>query len=209
MLRGPATEIFGRTVSLSGRLTLSVGAAPARSRIIITRTLAGSKSDHLLRIGLVNPNGELSVRYVPSYSTTFTVDFWGNSEYQAAIVKRIIYVRAGVGESISGYSATAYVGKTLYRVYQQTNTLAAASTVAPDGKGCVAFEIDEYADGAWQFDSISSCAKLNGSSKASMKFGLSSVPGGQFRIRADFRRASKDTTNVNADSGWSYFLVVS
>lgn len=305
-LRGPATEIFGRSVSLAGRLELSVGAAPARSRIIITRTLAGSdlverwtrtitaggyfsltdtprspgtytytaryagnadlaptaavrrviitrlptpfsvsvsagtvnyraavivtahlgkasageivsfyaqsfgsKSDHLLRIGLVNPNGELSVRYVPSYSTTFTVDFWGNSEYQAAIVKRIIYVRAGVGESISGYSATAYVGKTLYRVYQQTNTLAAASTVAPGGKGCVAFEIDEYADGAWQFDSISSCAKLNGSSKASMKFGLSSVPGGQFRIRADFRRTSKDTTNVNADSGWSYFLVVS
>ena len=95
MLRGPATEIFGRTVSLSGRLTLSVGAAPARSRIIITRTLAGSKSDHLLRIGLVNPNGGVSVRYVPSYSTTFTVDFWGNSEYQSAIVKRIVYVRAG------------------------------------------------------------------------------------------------------------------
>jgi hypothetical protein len=44
--------------------------------------------------------------------------------------------------------------------------------------------------------------------RASMKYGLSDVPGGQFRIRADFRR-SKDTTNVNGDSGWNYFLVVS
>jgi hypothetical protein len=34
------------------------------------------------------------------------------------------------------------------------------------------------------------------------------VPGGQFRIRADFSR-SKDSTNVNGDSSWSYFLVVS
>jgi hypothetical protein len=34
------------------------------------------------------------------------------------------------------------------------------------------------------------------------------VPGGQFRIRADFKRASKDATNVNGDSSWSYFLVV-
>ena len=41
-----------------------------------------------------------------------------------------------------------------------------------------------------------------------MRYGLSDVPGGQFRIRADFKRA-KDTTNVNGDSGWSYFLVVS
>jgi hypothetical protein len=35
------------------------------------------------------------------------------------------------------------------------------------------------------------------------------VPGGQFRIRADFSRTRKDTTNVNADGNWSYFLVVS
>lgn len=305
-LGGTAKAIFGQRVSLTGRLTLSVGTPPARSKITITRTLAGShvverwakiltgggyfsltdtprspgaytytvryagsaelapttvarrvlitrlptpltvsvsartanyraavivtahlgkalagqivsvyaqsfgsKSDRLLHIGLVDPSGRLSVSYKPTYSTTFTVDFWGDSLYQPATVKRIVYVRAGVGGSISGYSASAYVGKTLYRVYQQTDTLTAGSTVAPNEKGCVAFQIDEYAQGAWQFDSISGCIKLSGSSKASTKFNLSTVPGGQFRIRADFSRSSKDTTNVNADSSWSYFLVVS
>ena len=304
-LSGTAKAIFGHSVSFAGRLTVSVGTPPARSRITITRTLAGShvverwiktitaggyfsltdtprspgtytytaryagnadlapttavrrvlitriptpltvsvsartvnyraavfvtahlgkasagqivsvyaqsfgsKSDHLLRIGLIDPRGELSVRYVPSVSTTFTVDFWGDSVYQSATVKRIVYVRAGVGESISGYSASAYLGKTLYRVYQQTDTLAAGSTVAPHEKGCVAFQIEEYAAGAWQYDSISNCIKLSGSSHASTTFKLSTVPGGQFRIRADFRR-SKDSTNVNGDSSWSYFLVVS
>ena len=304
-LHGTARAVFGRSVSLAGRLTLSVGTPPAGSRITITRTLAGSrvverwiktvsggdyfsvtdtpqspgtytyrasyagnadvaptttarrvlitriptplsvsvsartvnyraavtvtahlgkafagqivsvyaqsfgsKSDRLLRIGLVDSGGQLSVRYVPSFSTTFTVDFWGNSVYQSATVKRVVYVRAGVGESISGYSASAYVGKTLYRVYQQSNTLTAGSTVVPHEKGCVAFQIDSYVQGAWQFDSITNCLKLSGSSQASTKFNLAAVPGGQFRIRANFSRTSKDTTNVNADSGWSYFLVV-
>jgi hypothetical protein len=93
-------------------------------------------------------------------------------------------------------------------VYEQSNTLTAESTVAPHDKGCVAFQIEQYAQGAWQYDSISSCIKLNSSSHASTKFNLSTVPGSQFRIRADFRR-SKDSTNVNGDSSWSYFLVVS
>ena len=67
-LRGPATRVsFGRTVLLSVGLTLSVGAAPARSRIIITRRRwPAARAHHLLRIGLVNPNGGVSVRYVPS-----------------------------------------------------------------------------------------------------------------------------------------------
>jgi len=203
-------SVSARTVNYRAAVfvTAHLGRASAGQIVSVYAQSFGSKTDHLLRIGLLDPSGALSVRYVPSYSTTFTVDFWGNSEYQSATVQRIVYVRAGVGESISGYYGSAYVGKTLYRVYQEAGTLAAGSTVAPHEKGCVAFEIDEYADGAWQFDSISNCTKLSGSSQASMKFGLSTVPNGQFRIRADFRRTSKDTTNVNADSGWSYFLVV-
>jgi hypothetical protein len=190
-------------------VTAHVGKALAGQIVSVYAQSFGSKTEHLLRIGLTDSSGELSVVYVPTYSTTFTVDFWGDSEYQSAIVKRIVYVRAGVGEAISGYSGSAYVGKILYRVYQQTNTLIVGSAVAPNEKGCVAFEIDEYADGGWQFDTISDCITLNGSSRASTKFSLSSVPGGQFRIRADFNRTKKDTTNVNGDSSWSYFLVVS
>jgi hypothetical protein len=128
-------------------VTAHLGKASAGQIVSVYALPFGSKSDHLLRIGLINPRGELSVRYVPSVSTTFTVDFWGNSGYQSATVKRIVYVRAGVGESISGYSASAYVGKTLYRVYEQTDTLNAGSTVAPHEKGCVAFQIEQNVSG--------------------------------------------------------------
>jgi hypothetical protein len=205
------------------RLTASAGTVNYRSAVTVTahlgRALAGqivlvyarsfgSKTEHLLSIGLLDAQGELSVRYVPTYSTTFSAVFRGDADYQAATARRTVAVRAGVGESISGYTGSAYVGSTLYRVYQQTNTLTAASSVAPAEKGCVAFEIDQYLQGSWQFDTISGCATLNAASRASAKFTLTDVPGGRFRIRADFRR-SKDTTNANGDSSWSYFLVVS
>jgi hypothetical protein len=210
---------------LASHLTLSVSAGTVNYRSAVTVTahlnkaLAGqialiyaqsfgSKVKHLLAIGLTNSRGAFSVRYVPTYSTTFTAVFRGSSEYQAATARRTVLVRAGVGESISGYTGSAYVGTTLYRIYQQTNTLDAASAVVPDEKGCVAFQIEENAGGRWQEDTTSGCIKLTAAGRASMKYGLGDVPGGQFRIRADFRRA-KDTTNVNGDSGWSYFLVVS
>jgi YVTN family beta-propeller protein len=204
-------------------LSVSAGTVNYRSPVTVTahlnKALAGqivliyaqsfdSKAEHLLAIGLTNSRGAFSVRYVPTYSTTFTAVFRGNSDYQAATARRSVLVRAGVGESISGYTGSAYVGSTLYRVYQQTNTLDAASSVVPDEKGCVAFQIEQNVGGGWQYDTTSGCVKLTAAGRASMKYSLSNVPGGQFRIRADFRR-SKDTTNVNGDSGWAYFLVVS
>jgi hypothetical protein len=210
---------------MASQLTLSVSAGTVNYRSAVTvtahlnRALAGqivliyaqsfdSKAEHLLAIGLTNSRGAFSVRYVPSNSTTFTAVFRGSSQYQSATARRTVLVRAGVGESISGYTGSAYVGSTLYRVYQQTNTLVAGSTVVPDEKGCVAFQIEENVGGHWQYDTTSRCIKLTAAGRASMRYGLSDVPGGQFRIRADFKRA-KDTTNVNGDSGWSYFLVVS
>ena len=189
-------------------VTAHLGKALAGQIVLIYTRPFGTKAEKLLSIGLADSRGVLSVRYVPSYSTTFTAVFRGDSRYQSATARRTVYVRAGVGESISGYTGSAYVGSILYRVYQQTNTLVAGSSVVPSEKGCVAFEIDQYVDGGWQYDTISGCDKLNTAGRASMKYGLSDVPDGQFRIRADFKRAN-DTTNVNGDSRWSYFLVVS
>jgi hypothetical protein len=201
---------------MASQLTLSVSAGTVNYRspvlagqiVLVYARSFDSKAEHLLAIGLTNSRGAFSVRYVPSNSTTFTAVFRGSSQYQSATARRTVLVRAGVGESISGYTDSAYVGSTLYRVYQQTNTLVAGSTVVPDEKGCVAFQIEENVDGGWQYDTTSGCIKLTAAGRASMRYSLSDVPGGQFRIRANFKRA-KDTTNVNGDSRWSYFLVVS
>ena len=190
-------------------VTAHLGKAFAGQIVSVYAKPSGSRSEHLLLTGLVGFGGELSVRYVPSYSTTFTVDFPGDFAYQPAIAKRTVNVRARVAESLNGYSGSTYIGKILYRVYQQTDTLIAGSTVTPDKEGsCVAFEVEEHIQRTWQFDTISNCVKLDSSSQASTKFNLSGVPDGQFRIRANFHRTSKETSNVNADSPWSYFLVI-
>jgi len=206
------------------KVSVSAGTVNYRAAVIVTahlgKALAGqivsvyaqsfdSKSRQLLRIGLADSGGQLSVRYVPSYSSTFTVVFSGDTDYQPAIAMRTVYVRAGVAQSLSGYSGSTYIGKSLYRVYEQTDTLTAASTVTPNKKGsCVAFQVQQYVQRAWQSDTISGCVRLGSSSQASTQFNLSAVPDGQFRIRADFHRTGKDTSNVNADSPWSYFLVI-
>jgi hypothetical protein len=191
-------------------VTAHLGRAFAGQIVLVYAQPFGSRSEHLLVIGLADSSGQLSVRYVPSYSTTFTADFPGDSDYQPAIAKHVVDVRARVAESLNGYSGSTYIGRNLYRVYQQTNTLIAGSTVTPNKTGsCVAFEVEEYVQHTWQFDTISNCFKLDKSSQASTNFNLSAVPTGQFRIRADFHRTSKETSNVNADSPWSYFLVIS
>jgi hypothetical protein len=98
----------------------------------------------------------------------------------------------------------------LYRVYHGSGTLTSAVTVAPNKKGgCVAFEVQEYYQGAWQANITSSCQLLGASSSTSIRYLLSRAVGGQFRIRGDFNRASGDTTNANASSAWAYFIVTS
>jgi len=108
------------------KVAVSAGTVNYSAAVVVTANLAkplagqivsvyaqsfGSKSRHLVRIGLAGSSGQLSVRYVPSYSTTFTVDFSGDADYQPATAKVTVDVRAGVAQSLSGYAASTYIGK--------------------------------------------------------------------------------------------------
>jgi hypothetical protein len=169
----------------------------------------GSSVKKELRSGRVNAKGDLIAYYSPSSSTTFSVSFSGDARYAARTVTRDVYVGAGVSMSISGYYTSEYIGTTLYRVFHHTATLKAPVTVSPNKHGeCVEMELQQYFNGGWNANATTGCGTLGTASKVIWSFGLTNATGGQYRIRADYLRSSKDKTNLNADSSWYYFTVV-
>lgn len=197
---------YRAAVRLSAHLGTTYNGRTVR---IYARTF-GTKTAVLIKAGRVDSRGDLMVSYRPARSTTFSATFAGDAKYQPASASRTVYVRAGVTQRLSGYYGTRYIGSTLYRVYHGSGTLTSAVTVAPDKKGgCVAFEVQQYYQGAWHANTTSSCQLLGASSSTAIRYLLSGAVGGQFRIRGDFNRASGDTTNANASSAWAYFTVTS
>ena len=202
----------GETVDYRAPVTVTaqLGTTYTGRTVRIYARAFGTKSAALIKAGRVNSRGDLAVTYRPNHSTTFSVTFAGDPKYQPASASRVVYVRAGVTQGLSGYYGTEYIGSTRYFVYHQSGTLTATVSVAPNKKGgCVAAEVEQYYGGAWQFNTSSDCAVLGASSKAVIRFSLSGAAGGEFQIRGDFSRASGDTTNGNADSSWAYFTVTS
>ena len=192
------------------KVTAHLGPTYNSRTVRIYATAFGTRTAVLIKTGRVDSRGDLTVSYRPAHSTTFSATFAGDAKYQPATASRRVYVRVGVKQRITGYYSSQHIGSTLYRVYHSTGTLTSTVTVAPKKKGgCVAFEVQQYYQGAWQANTTSSCQVLGASSRTTIRYHLSGAVGGQFRIRGDFNRASGDTRNKNASSAWAYFTVTS
>jgi hypothetical protein len=83
-----------------------------------------------------------------------------------------------------------------------------SAAVAPVKKGeCVQFQVQEYVGKAWRAVATTGCAALNGKSQASGYLTVATYAlGVPYRVRADYIRG-KDTTNLDADSGFLSFMV--
>jgi YVTN family beta-propeller protein len=170
----------------------------------------GTKTAVLIKAGRVDSRGDLTATYQPVHSTTFSATFAGDAKYQPATASHTVYVRAGVTQKLSGHYGSEFIGSTLYWLYHGSGTLTVTDTVAPNKKGgCVAFEVQQFFQGAWQPNDMSACLVLGASSIITINSTLTGAVGGQFRIRGDFNRANGDTTNGNASSAWGYFVVTS
>jgi YVTN family beta-propeller protein len=192
------------------KVTAHLGPTYNSRTVRIYATAFGTRTAVLIKVGPVDSRGDLTVIYRPAHSTTFSATFTGDAKYQPTTASRRVYVRAGVKQRITGYYGSEHIGSTLYRLYHGTGTLTSTVTVAPKKKGgCVAFEVQQYYQGAWQANTMSSCQVLGASSRTSIKYHLSGAVGGQFRIRGDFNRAKGDTTNNDATSAWAFFTVTS
>jgi hypothetical protein len=157
----------------------------------------------------VNASGNLTASYEAPHSTTFSVVFSGDATYSPRTVTRVVYVRAKVSESLGGYYRSSTVGGVTYRLYHRSSVLRVTAVVSPNKRGqCVKFEVQEHYRGAWHANVATKCGSLTSSSKISAGFGLTHADiGYHYRIRADYVRSSKDTTNLSNDSTWKYLMV--
>jgi hypothetical protein len=137
-------------------------------------------------------------------NTTMYAVYSGNAANAAVTVTKTVNVEAKVSASIGGY----YGSKPGYRLYHHTARVDLSAAVAPAKPGeCVQFQVQEYIAKTWRAVTTTGCATLNSKSQASgylvvTKYALG-VP---YRVRADYIRG-KDTTNLDADSGFLSFLV--
>lgn len=201
---GAASVNYGSTIHVAAHLgptytnrTVSIYAQPA----------GGSRK--LLETGTVNASGNLAVSYVALHSTTFSAVFTGDTVFAPKTVTRAVGVRAKVSMGLSGYYASTKVGSITYRLYHRSGRVTVAITVAPSKSGqCVKLEVQEYYKSAWHANAITSCGILNSSSKVTRYMAVNSANlGYHYRVRADYVRSSKDTSNLSADSGWQYYMV--
>jgi len=189
-------------------VTAHLGTTDTNRTVSIYAQPSGSKSKTLLKTGKVDSSGNLTVSYKAAHSTTFSAVFSGDSRYRPASVTRVIYVRANVSETLSGYYASTRIGGITYRLFHRRALMHVHVTVRPNKSGqCVKLELQEHYHGAWH-GVTTRCGTLNSSSKISAAVRLTHANlGYHYRIRADYIRSSKDTTNLNNDSAWRYFIV--
>ena len=202
---GARTYTYEPTVHVKAHL----GTTHSNRTVSIYAQTFGSKTRTLLKRGKVNSSGNLTVSRKEPHSTTFSVVFSGDADYASRTVTDAVRVRARVSESQSGYYGSKRVGRTRYRLYHRTGLLHVHATVAPNkSRQCVQVEVQEYFEGAWQANVSTGCVKLSRASQISGSLSLTQADVGfHYRVRADYIRSAKDTSNLSNDSGWQYLIV--
>jgi hypothetical protein len=202
------------TVRYKGPVTVTahLGTTQAGRQVSVYAQTVRAATRTLLKTATVSARGDLSVSYAPQFSTTFSVVFPGDARYAAKTVTRGVYVWVSVTQSLAGYYASETYKGTRYRIYHHTSTLHDTITVAPNKHGeCVKAEIQIFFEGTWIDDlqsGATSCGSLSSSSHVPGTFGLATAAGARYRIRALFLRSASDGVNLNNDSSWLYFRVV-
>jgi hypothetical protein len=186
-------------------VTVHLGTTYTSRVVSIYAQSFGAKTKTLIKSGKVNSAGKLTVQYRASHNTTFTAVFAGDARYAPATIASTVYVRAVVSERLTGY----YGKDGKYLLYRSSSDVDVAASVAPNKyRECVELELQLYYEGTW-YDATSGCGDLSKSSTITGRVTLSGADkGAPYRIRVDYLRGN-DTSNLNNDSGWQYFMVES
>lgn len=193
----------------------------ARVTLVVTlgRTFSGRKVSlyakpngqplRLVATGDVNAERKWYPAYSITRTTTFTAVFAGDAHNRPSSASRTLYVYARVASRLTGYFKTSESGGIVYDVFHGNDTLTLYSKVAPNKHGeCLELETQQYDAGAgWHADTKYGCDTLDGASHDTDPFSLSQAVGASYRIRADYFRSSRDTTNLDRQGPWLYFIV--
>jgi hypothetical protein len=196
----PTTASYGQAVKFNAVVDTIEG--PVSTLTVYAQPAGGAKIKLASRTGSGNWN--LSGTEHFDRSTTVYAVYSGNAANAAATVTKTVNVSAKVTASIGGY----YGSKPGYRLYHHTARVDLSAAVAPAKKGeCVQFQVQEYVNKTWRAVTTTGCATLNSKSQAGGYLAVSKYALGiPYRVRADYIRG-KDTTNLDADSGFLSFMV--
>ena len=200
----PATASYGAAVNFDARFDAVLQGNPAIGVVSVYAQTAGSKTKTKIASGRVSGISRVSGTAHFDKSTTLYAVYPGNSDNTAVTVTKTVNVGAKVTASIGGYYAT----KSGYRLYHHTARLKLSAAVAPVKRGeCAEFQVQEYVKKAWRAVVTTGCATLSAKSEASDALVVSKYAQGvPYRVRADYIRG-KDTSNLDADSGFLDFMV--
>jgi hypothetical protein len=198
-----STYTYGATATVTAHLgatynsrTLSIWATPAGGR----KTLVTSAA--------VDSGGNLKATYKLTHDTTFTASFGGDYRYAPVSATRTVHDQVAVATRLGGYYGTTTYSGTTYRVYHHTAKPAVSATVTPNKSGqCAVFQAQEYYSGAWHTLTTSPCFTLDTNSATATSLSLTNALNQRFRVRVEYVRSAKDTTNVSTWGGWLYLTV--
>ncbi|MFJ8728696.1 hypothetical protein [Streptomyces bauhiniae] len=198
-----STYAYGATATVTAHL----GTTYNGRTVSLWATPAGGKKT-LVKTGTVDSKGNLRATYKLTHSTTFTASYAGDYRYAPATATRAVSGQVKVAQALSGYyTSTTYSG-TAYRVYHRKTRPTVTTTVSPDKSGqCVKFQAQQYYSGAWHALNTSGCFTLGSKSAVASELILSNAVNQKFRVRSEYVRSSKDTTNVSTWGGWQYLTV--
>ncbi|MGA5729133.1 hypothetical protein ACPCI1_10845 [Streptomyces seoulensis] len=198
-----STYAYGATATVTAHL----GTTYNGRTVSLWATPAGGKKT-LVKTGTVDSKGNLRGTYKLTRSTTFTASYAGDYRYAPATATRAVSGQVKVAQALSGYyTSTTYSGTT-YRVYHRRTRPTVTTTVSPDKSGqCVKFQAQQYYSGAWHTLNTSGCFTLGSKSAVASELSLSNAVNQKFRVRSEYVRSSKDTTNVSTWGGWQYLTV--
>jgi hypothetical protein len=210
---GPGMSISARAAAYpyASKVTLTVTLhAKLSGRVVSIYATPVGEARRLLGTGKVNAKGKVYTIYRLVRTTTFTAVFAGDAHDLPATAHLTLDSVARVAIAITGYFKKIKISGLTYDVFRGSGTLTLHSTVTPNKHGeCLEPETEQFDKGVgWDADTKYGCDTLDGASHDSAPFNLAQAVGDKYRIRSDYIRGAKDKTDLSADSGWLYFVVV-
>ncbi|MFF3378501.1 hypothetical protein ACFYXF_36795 [Streptomyces sp. NPDC002680] len=202
-----ATNASTYTYGATGTVTAHLGATYNSRTVSIWATPAGGTKT-LVKTAAMDSKGNLTATYKLTHNTTFTASFAGDYRYAPKSATRTVNGQVRVATKLGGYYGTTTYSGTTYRVYHHTVKPQVVATVTPDKSGqCAKFQAQEYYGGAWHTLTTSPCFSMAPGSVGVTHLSLTNAVDQRFRVRAEYVRSAKDTTNVSTWGGWLYLTV--
>ncbi len=196
----PTTASYGQAVKFNA--VVETVEPPVSTLTVYAQQAGGAKTK--LASSTITYGWNISGTAHFDRNTTIYAVYSGNAANAAVTVTKTVNVEAKVTAAIGGY----YGSKPGYRLYHHTARVGLSAAVAPAKPGeCVQFQVQEYVSKTWRAVATTGCATLNSKSQASGYLVVSKYAVGvPYRVRADYIRG-KDTSNLDADSGFLSFMV--